>query len=115
MKTIHYSNVFLFTVTLLLYLAVLLGFFAQFFLGCAQIVMALLLYFTQKSLKPKGFDHLSTYFIIVLTYGLVATFTLILEMPLGSFLSVFLYMVIPMCIATYFVFITHHYYTNPKQ
>ncbi len=110
MKTLHYINCFFYLITIVPYITIhyfLYGMYAQFILGIAQIVIALIisLYFKKHSRINK--KHVSNYWI--------ATFTNLLAIPIlfktnftnNYTITILFLFIIPMLIASYFDYITY--------
>ncbi|MDH7444827.1 hypothetical protein [Aquimarina sp. 2201CG14-23] len=102
MKTIHKVNKWSFIITLLLYITVYFGLLAQVLLGLIQIIIALNMLFNWNSFSKKNKIHLGSYFLLVITYGLI----LLTDIGNTSFILIYL-TVVPMSIAAYFVYITY--------
>lgn len=86
---------------------ILLGMYAQLFLGAIQLIIALILVFLRNRFTLAVKDHLKRYWLYVLiNITLIATFvhTGLIE---NDFIQTAILFVFPMLIATYFVFITY--------
>lgn len=104
MKTVHLFNKWIYILTLVLYLTIYLGLIAQIILGILQVILAIyLLIRGWKNTEIK--EMLSLYFILISVYFL-SSFTL-LKYEIGNEIMVYLFgMILPMSIASYFVYIT---------
>ncbi len=102
MKIIHNINKWSFIITLLLYITIYYGLIAQFFLGCIQVIIALMLFVFWKKLKTKPKQHLFTYSGVAIVYGLLLWLTDIVDSDFGFVFVT----IVPMSIAGYFLFIT---------
>ncbi len=109
MKIIHYINSFIYIITLALYLTIFYGLMAQIVLGFLQVLFSLILLVDKKKLRPPGINHLRVYHIVVIIYAIMALIPIWLQYSLGDHTSIPLYMILPMLIATYFVWITYQY------
>ncbi|WP_299442520.1 hypothetical protein [uncultured Aquimarina sp.] len=112
MKTIHNINKWSFIITLFLYLSVIGGLLAQIVLGVVQVILGLNLLFNWKNLSSQSKKHVSVYWMIVLLYG----FTwLILDFSFRDSVGFIYFMLIPMSIASYFVYITYQIKKNSYE
>ena len=104
MKTIHNINKWSYGITLVLYLTIYLGLIAQIVLGIIQVLLAV--YLLIRGWKNNNIkEMLGLYFVLTLIYFL-ASFIL-LSYEIGNEIMVYLFaMIIPMAIASYFLFIT---------
>lgn len=103
MKKMYNINKFALIITLMLYLTIVFGLYAQIVLGAIQILSSLLLIIFWKKLSKKSKQKLFIYWILVSFYGLCwfsdwvhfnETFTLIFGI-----------IVVPMSLAGYFFYI----------
>ncbi|MHA7059649.1 hypothetical protein ACWGOQ_0020655 [Aquimarina sp. M1] len=103
MKTIHKINKWSFIITLLLYLTVYLGLLAQIPLGFIQFVLALFILTRWKKLNPLSKRLISIYWLLFISYWLAFYF---LNKSFEFVYGLIFYAVIPMSIASYFVYTT---------
>lgn len=103
MKLIYQINKVVLIITYLLYLTIFFGLYAQMALGAIQIIYALLLFFYWKKLSNKTKNQLYIYWAIVIVYGLC--WLLDWKDFNDTFYLIFGMMVVPMAIATYFVYL----------
>ena len=90
--------------TLLLYLTIFLGLYAQIVLGFFQVIVALVLLGFLGKLSKKLTKHLIVYWIIVLLYGLLYLLEVKIFNIMGD-LWWFVIVVVPMSIAGYFTYV----------
>ncbi|MEX0313050.1 MAG: hypothetical protein AB3N18_02655 [Allomuricauda sp.] len=114
MKFIHYINSFIYVITLVLYLTIIYGLLSQIALGFLQVVFSLILLIDKKKFRPPGINHLRLYHIIILIYGAIAIISLLVEPNIEESIYILLYVILPMLIATYFVWITYNYNKQVK-
>lgn len=83
------------------------GMYAQFLLGISQIVIALILLFFLKNFSSKIKSHLKNYWI--LTLGILSLLFLFSQIHQTSndFLVILFVFIIPMFIASYFIYVTY--------
>lgn len=103
----HNLNKWSYGITLVLYLTIYFGLLAQIALGAIQVILALILFARFKKIDRKIKPLLLIYAVITSIY--LTVFFLFDSMDLGGsdFLHIGFYMVCPMLIATYFVYITY--------
>jgi len=101
---LHTINLVFYSLTLALYLTILLGMYAQVVLGAVQIILAFVLLAHWKKLYAKSQRLLNVYLFIVLVYG---TYMAYFTPSFNDAISILLFFIIPMIIATYFVYVTH--------
>ena len=110
MKALHYINLIFYTITIILYATiyfVIYGLYAQFFLGIIQVIIAFTLLFYKKNFNEIIKKHFLNYWILVLV-TLVAIAALSIKSNFSnSFIYITILFIIPMLIATYFVYITY--------
>ena len=104
MKAIYLINKWSFIITLLLYTTFYGGLMAQMVLGGIQIIFGIILLCLWNSLTKPLRMHISLYWTLVILYGIS---WLLLEPSYTDFLFFMYYMLIPMSIAVYFVYITY--------
>lgn len=103
MKIIYLINKYALVTTLILYLTIILGLYAQVVLGAVQVLSALSIFFLWKKLNKNDKHNLLVYWTFVLTYGLCWW----VEINLQQLWWVGI-IVIPMSIAIYFVWILNN-------
>ncbi|WP_299246820.1 hypothetical protein [uncultured Aquimarina sp.] len=103
MKTIHNINKWSLIITLLLYLTIYLGLLAQIPLGFIQFVLALSILGHWKQLNSLSKKLILTYWSLFVSYWLAFA---IMGNSLNDLWFIF-YSIIPMSIASYFVYITY--------
>ena len=101
MKIIYYINKFALTITLVLYLTVFYGLFAQIALGAIQLLSALILFIYWKKFDSSTKKRIKYYWVAVIIYGLLwlLDWTFVNEL-LVLIIGVILF---PMLIASYFI------------
>lgn len=106
MKILHKINVIALIITLLLYITVLLGMYAQILLGPLQLIIALLVsYMYYKKLSPRLQRGIIIYWIAAGLSLTIAYFSW-LDYRANDFTIITLF-VIPMLIACYFARLTY--------
>ncbi|WCO00987.1 hypothetical protein [Psychroserpens ponticola] len=103
MKKLYLINKVSLIITFVLYLTIFLGMYAQMVLGALQIISALILFFFWKQLSKNSKEKLYIYWTIVTIYGLC--WLMDWKGYNEYFTIVFGIMIVPMSIATYFVYI----------
>lgn len=103
MKKIYIINKIALIITLVLYVTIVLGLYAQIVLGTIQVVSALILFFFWKQFSKKTKEQLYIYWTIVIAYGICWLNDL--KSLNEDFVLIFGVMIIPMSIAIYFVHI----------
>ena len=111
MKIIHNINKWSYIVTLILYLTLFLGMYAQVALGIVQIILALVIFTKWNEMNIFNKRYLIIYWIIVLIYG--ASYIMVNYYDWDVNFAICL-LVIPMIIATYFVYTTNEIYRQLK-
>ncbi|WP_299258021.1 hypothetical protein [uncultured Aquimarina sp.] len=104
MKTTHNINKWSFIITLLLYLTVYLGLLAQIPLGFIQFILALSILSRWKELNPLSKKLISIYWFLFISYWLAFY---LLNQSFENTYGLIFYAVIPMGIASYFVYTTY--------
>lgn len=104
MKTIHNINKWSFIITLLLYLTIYLGLLAQIPLGFIQFVLALSILGHWKKLNLLSKRLISIYWFLFISYWIAFY---ILNQSFETMYGLIFYAIIPMSIASYFVFATY--------
>ncbi len=105
MKKIYLINQLIFIITLILYLTIVLGLYAQIILGIFQVLSSLLLIFHWKTFSYKTKKLLQTYWLIIIIYGFMWLFDWkIYNSPYVVIIGI---MILPMMIAGYFLYIIH--------
>nr|WP_321247752.1 hypothetical protein [uncultured Psychroserpens sp.] len=104
MKILHYSNVVFYIVTVLAYVSseVAVGLLFQFFLGIIQLLYFLICRTRENNQSIK--KHLKSYALLVVFIFIIGVLLLAIQPYTNT--STFL-IIIPMLIATYFVYITY--------
>ncbi|NRD20990.1 hypothetical protein HNV08_13115 [Winogradskyella eckloniae] len=103
MKTLYQLNKIVLIITLILYLTLILGLYAQVVLGAIQLLSALSITCYWKQLKNDNKKQLLTYWLIVILYGI----GWLLEIDLNDFRWIGI-TIIPMSIAIYFVWLLNN-------
>ncbi|WP_296386269.1 hypothetical protein, partial [Winogradskyella sp.] len=85
------------------YLTIVLGLYSQIVLGVIQVLSALVLFTYWKKFSSKTKEQLYIYWSITIIYGLCWLFDW--RNFDSSFIIIFGVMVLPMCIAGYFLYI----------
>ncbi|MGY3792555.1 hypothetical protein [uncultured Aquimarina sp.] len=104
MKTIHNINKWSFIITLILYITVYLGLLAQIPLGFIQFVLACSILAYWKKLNIQSKKLIVGYWSLFVLYWVSF---LILNQNFESLFGLFFFSVIPMSIASYFVYVTY--------
>lgn len=104
MKTIHNINKWSFIITLLLYITVYLGLLAQIPLGIIQFVLACSILAHWKKLNSISKKLIVSYWSFFALYWI--TF-FVFNQNFESLFGLFFFSVIPMSIASYFVYVTY--------
>ncbi len=104
-ENIHNINLIVYAITLTLYITIIYGMLSQMVLGAVQVILAFVLLGNWKKLFAKSQTLISIYFLIVLIYGF--TFMLSYGYFKYDYMSMISIFIIPMAIATYFVYVTH--------
>jgi xanthine/uracil permease len=104
MKIAQKINKFSFIATLILYLTLFLGLYAQIVLGVIQILIALYISFNMQLLTKKMKYQIINYWIYVTLYSILATafFNDWIDFNDNNLLLIITIIIIPMSIATYF-------------
>lgn len=113
MKILHYINFAAVAITLLLYASMgFNGFYAQFILGCFQLLFALIL-----TLAFKKFDSRQTVKLFYYWIGVIIWFVLALSLDSlrSTYFEPVIIIAIPMCIAAYFVYVTYRIHSDFKK
>ncbi|MFP2996209.1 hypothetical protein ABN763_09860 [Spongiivirga sp. MCCC 1A20706] len=105
MKTLHSINIWSYSITLLLYLTIYLGMLAQILLGIIQLVMFCFLIFNSKNVPLTTKKRLSIYGSLVIIYGLISI--LVKDLSSTNDIYMLFWTLIPMLLASFFVFITY--------
>ena len=107
MKLIHNINKWSYGITLFLYITIYLGMIAQIALGGIQVILALVLFGRYPELDQKTKRRLLVYGTITVLYLTIFALWDILDMPNADLIVITGITVLPMALATFFVFITH--------
>lgn len=104
MKLVQKINKFCFITTLMLYLTIYLGLYAQIVLGTLQLLIALYVSLNIKLLEEYQKKQIINYWIYVGLYSILAIAFIKewLKFNDSIFLLVFIVILLPMSIATYF-------------
>ena len=103
MKILYNLNKIVIISTVVLYVTLIFGLYAQIVLGATQVLSALILFLFWKNFNNKTKEQLYIYWTLVIIYGV---FWLIdLDAFNETFIIIFGIMVIPMAIAGYFYYI----------
>ncbi len=104
MKLIYNINKWSLIITIFLYITIYYGLLAQIALGIIQLISAIILYYSWAHLNDKSKKHLIQYTIIVFIYA-IPFFIIYNKVP--SFIGLtIVYVIIPLLIAFYFLYIT---------
>lgn len=103
MKILYNINKIVLIITIVLYLTIIFGLYAQIVLGVIQILTAISLLFLLNSLKKEQKLQLLIYWLLVILYGI----RWYIKIDLKDFWWLGI-IVIPMCIAGYFLYILRH-------
>ncbi len=105
MKKLHQVNIFALIITLILYLTVYLGMYAQIILGPLQLIIALIISFKYYyKLNPKLKKSILIYWALAIVSLIIAYFSWTYYKP-NDFIMITVF-VIPMLIACYFAYLT---------
>lgn len=115
MKLLHNINKWSYGITLLLYITIIYGMIAQIALGGIQVILALILFSRYQRLDEKTKRLLLVYAALTLLYLLVFTLWDYLRVPNNDFIEITGITVLPMGLATFFVFITHKLRLKEKR
>jgi uncharacterized protein YqjF (DUF2071 family) len=106
-KTLHIINKVTFFTTLILYFTLILGMYFQMVLGAIQLIIALVLVIKFRELNKNSKKYLLTYWFLVTISILLIYLNIFFNSDFGnSVLTLIIIFIIPMCIATYFYFLT---------
>ena len=111
MKIIYNINKWSYIITLVLYLTLFLGMYAQIALGFIQIILALIIFVRWNEMSILNKKLLVFYWIIVSTYGVSYIIINYYDWDVNFVICL---LVIPMTIATYFVYTTNKIYNQLK-
>lgn len=101
MKILYSVNKAVLIITILLYLTIYLGLYAQIVLGVVQVLSSFLLLFFWKSISKNNKNKLYMYWIIIILYGL--GWFIDWESLKSLFFFIFTVIIIPVGIAIAFV------------
>ncbi|SFC82995.1 hypothetical protein SAMN04487987_101166 [Algibacter pectinivorans] len=110
MRNLHYTNCFFYSLTLIPYITIyyfIYGMYAQLILGVTQIIMALVLLFFGKKLNREIKKHLKNYWILTLGILLLIFLFTQANSNTNEIILVLFVFILPMGIASYFLYITH--------
>lgn len=109
MKIIHYLNCLLYLITIVPYISFyyyLYGLYAQILLGPVQLILAAILLFNKNKLSVITKKHLNNYWIaVILNIVFIGVLYIFKENAHMVFPLIILF-IIPMVIASYFIYIT---------
>ena len=111
MKIIYNINKWSYIITLVLYLTLFLGMYAQIALGFIQIILALIIFVRWNEMSILNKKLLVFYWIIVSTYGVSYIIINYYDWDVNFVICL---LVIRMTIATYFVYTTNKIYNQLK-
>ncbi len=110
MKALHYINCFFYLITIIPYLTIyyaMVGMYVQFILGFVQIIIAIILLFYTKKYNKNIKEHILYYWSSVLVI-LFIILALSKSNNIGNdIIQIAFIIIIPMLIASYFVYITY--------
>lgn len=115
MKIIHNINKWSYGITLLLYITIYLGMIAQIALGGIQVILAIFLFSRYASLDDKTKPRLLVYATLTILYLLIFALWDALGGSSNDFIVITGITVLPMSLATFFVFITHKLQLKARQ
>ncbi len=115
MRLLHNINKWSYGITLVLYLTIYLGMIAQIALGGIQVILAIILFSRYQRLDEKTKRRLLVYGTLTVFYLLVFALWDLLGVPNNDFIEITGMTVLPMSLATFFVFITHKLRLKEKQ
>ncbi len=115
MKLIHNINKWSYAITLLLYITIIYGMIAQIALGGIQVILALVLFGRYPELDEKTKRRLLVYATLTILYLLIFFLWDLFGVPNNDFIEVTGMIVLPMALATFFVFITHKLRIKEKR
>lgn len=101
-KVINWINRGVFSITVILYLTIFLGLYAQIILGITQVVSAIILLFFVKNFSMKNQNRIIIYWGVTLFYGLLYLADFLDKLDSLWFVML---VFIPLGIAGYFTFI----------
>jgi hypothetical protein len=101
MKKLYQLNKIALVITAILYLTIIFGLYAQIVLGGLQLLSALIISFFWGKINTKQKKHLLIYWAIVLIYGI----GWYLKIEINNLWWILGIIIIPMSVATYFVWI----------
>ena len=115
MKIIHNINKWSYGITLLLYITIYLGMIAQIALGGIQVILAIILFSRYPRLDEKTKRRLLVYATLTILYLSIFALWDFLRVQSNDFIEITGMTVLPMALATFFVFITHKLRLKEKQ
>ncbi|WP_412984003.1 hypothetical protein [Pontimicrobium sp. IMCC45349] len=109
MKLIHYINTIVYLITIIPYITIkyaFLGMYAQILLGITQLIIGIILVIFINRLTKKQTYLLKLYWLFTLT--IIALMSIVGYFEIyTSYLLIPLVFILPMCIATYSVYLTY--------
>jgi hypothetical protein len=114
MKTLHKINLIALLITLGLYVTIFFGMFAQFFLGIIQLFFMIRLAIERHN-YPDIHKHIMTYWLITIAVLFSIITQVIFEFTLSQSILIGGFLVIPMLLAVYSVYITWLVYKIETQ
>lgn len=117
MRLLHNINKWSYGITLLLYITIYLGMIAQIALGGIQVILAIILFGRYQRLDGKTKRRLLVYATLTVLYLLAFALWDLLGIPNlnDDFIEITGITVLPMALATFFVFITHKLRLKEKR
>lgn len=109
-----YLNRFIFGITLVLYVTIFYGLYAQIILGGFQLITAFTLLFFWMKLTKKQRERLLKYWVFVVVYGLLWV-TEFFNSLKGDFIWIVIYILIPLSIAGYLTYILESLKTRKHE
>lgn len=108
MRILHFTNLTTFIITIALFASIhfiMYGMIASIFLGALQLLFGIILVVYYKDLSVKHQNYLKGYWAIVIVN--ITAIIIISEIDVNYFYGILIVQIIPMIIASYFVFITY--------
>ncbi|MEM9646907.1 MAG: hypothetical protein AAF969_00390 [Bacteroidota bacterium] len=115
MKVIHNINKWSYGITLVLYITIYLGMIAQIALGSIQVILAIFLLSRYQRLDEKTKRRLLVYGVLTSLYLSIFALWNLLEISNNDVFIITGITVLPMSLATFFVFITHKLRMEEQQ
>lgn len=109
-RFLYYLNLIVYVLTLVLYLTILGGLYAQIALGAIQLLTGLIIFFFWKSYTPKIKKQLTYYWAIVAVYG--SCWLVDWDDFGGDLFFIIAIILIPITIASYFMYVLNTIHKN---